>query len=155
SRSCNEKMLTWHLSEAVLGWTSVLVGAILIYFFHVPILDPLLSIGYTLFILWGVTRRLRDVANLLLQGVPGHIDLEKMKRDILEVEGVQGLHDVHVWSLDGQKHIFSAHIVLETGVTSDAKIVKANVNAVLRKHHIDHATLELEAAGECSGEPGY
>lgn len=149
--SMNEKVLTWHLLEDVLGWCAVLVGSILIYLFNIPILDPLMTIGYTLFILWGVTRRMREVSNILLQGVPLHINIDAMKKDLLAIPGVQQVHDIHVWSLEGATDVFSGHIVVDEERLADRAITKSCVNDVLKKHHIEHSTIELEDSSECSG----
>lgn len=150
--SMNEKVLTWHLLEDVLGWGAILVGAILIQLFDIPILDPLMTIGYSLFILWGVTRRMKEVSNILLQGVPLHINIEAMKKDVLAIPGVQQVHDIHVWSLDGATDIFSGHIVVDEERLAARATTKSHINEVLKRHHIEHSTLELESPTECSGD---
>ncbi len=149
-KSMNEKVLTWHLLEDVLGWCVVLVGSILIYLFDIPILDPLMTIAYTIFILWGVTRKMREVSNILLQGVPAHIDMAKLKRALLALPGIKDVHDMHVWSLEGETDVFTGHIVVEEQFLSDPATIKLKANEVLKNHHIEHSTLELESASECS-----
>jgi cobalt-zinc-cadmium efflux system protein len=110
--SANEKVLTWHLLEDVVGWAAVLVGAIIIYFTDFYLIDPILTVGYTLFILWGVYGGLKNVINILMQGTPASVDIEKIKQTILDVEEVQSLHDIHVWSLDGEHNVLTCHAVL-------------------------------------------
>lgn len=151
--SLNEKVLTWHLLEDVLGWTAVLVGAVLIYLFDMPILDPILTIGYTTFILWGVTRRMREVANVLLQGVPAEVDIEALKIDIRKVEGVQNVHDVHVWSLDGETNVLTAHVAVASQSIDDAYTIQRRIKDRLHdQHHIEHSTIELETEATCTGD---
>jgi cobalt-zinc-cadmium efflux system protein len=150
--SANEKVLSWHLLEDVLGWIAVLVGGIIIYFTKWYTVDTLITIGYTTFILFGVSKSLKEVFNLLLQGVPNHIDVQKLETEIKSIDKVINIHDIHVWSLDGEKVIFTAHITLESNVENILEI-KEKVKDVLHHSQIEHSTIEYETEGEC--EDGY
>lgn len=146
----NEKVLSWHLFEDVLGWTAVLIGGALIYFFDLPILDPIITIGFTLFILWGVIRSMGEVSNILLEGVPERIHLQALKSDIRNIEGVEGLHDVHVWSLEGKTNVLSGHIIIKPQSVDDGRSIQQKVKMMLKeKHDIEHATLEIETNEAC------
>src|SRR5690606_11380297 len=104
-KTLNEKVLNWHLLEDVLGWLAVLVVAITMQFIEWPILDPLLSIGFTLFILVNVLRNLSRTGKIFLQAVPDpkvHADVSAALRNIT---GVDDVHHLHLWSLDGEHHI--------------------------------------------------
>ncbi len=149
----NERVLSWHLFEDVLGWCAVLIGGILIYRFDAPIIDPILTIGYTAFILWGVIRSMREVANILLQGVPAHIDIKAAKASVLSLSGVTGIHDIHVWSLDGKNDIFSGHVVVDSALLQVGRLeeTKKKIKETLHAHHIEHSTIELENKEYCSG----
>ncbi|MEM2108697.1 MAG: cation transporter, partial [Candidatus Bathyarchaeia archaeon] len=70
------------------------------------LIDAILTISLTVFILYGATKNLREAINILLQGVPKHIDIEAVKRDIESIKGVLGIHDVHIWSLEGGNRRF-------------------------------------------------
>lgn len=122
--SANEKVLSWHLLEDVIGWAAVLVGATIIYFTDFYIIDPLLTVGYTLFILWGVWGGLKNVMNILMQGTPAEVDIEKNKQEILSVNEVQSVHDIHVWSLDGEHNVLTCHVVLKNCTVAETKKVK-------------------------------
>lgn len=148
--SMNEKVLSWHLLEDVFGWVVVFVGAIVIYFTDYYLIDPVITIFYTLFILWGVVRNLREVYNILMQGVPAHIDVMKIKSAVLALPGVKGVHDVHVWSLEGATDVFTGHVVLEDSLLPDTEVLKAKIKATLAQHHIEHSTIELESERECA-----
>jgi len=149
--SMNEKTLTWHLLEDVLGWIVVLIGSIILHFWHYPILDPIMTIGYTVFILWGVIKNLKESFNILMQGVPSHIDLEHIRQGLLTVKNVVTVHDLHVWSLDGETDVFTGHIVVKDEAIAHPETVKKEVKTELGKHHIEHSTVELESESECSG----
>ncbi|MEG9327839.1 cobalt-zinc-cadmium efflux system protein [Salinimicrobium catena] len=112
-KSLNDKVVSWHLLEDVLGWVAVLIVAIILQFKDWYILDPILSLGITLYILWGVGGRLKDTLHLLLQGVPAGLDMQEVKRQLQQVNHVSSIHHMHVWSLDGEHHVLTAHLVLE------------------------------------------
>jgi cobalt-zinc-cadmium efflux system protein len=147
----NETVLSWHLLEDVLGWVGILVGGVIIYFWKIYLLDPMLTVALTAFILYNVTKNLREAINILLQGVPKHINLEAVKQDILSIKGVIGLHDIHIWSLEGETDVFTAHVVLDNETLKSPEPTKQTIKETLLKHHIEHSTIELESKYHCSG----
>ncbi|MCW4016828.1 MAG: cation diffusion facilitator family transporter [Candidatus Bathyarchaeota archaeon] len=149
--SLNEKVLSWHLLEDVLGWVGILAGAIVIYFWKIYILDPIITIGLTVFILYNVTKSLTEAINILLQGVPKHINLEVVKQDLKSIKGVIGIHDIHIWSLEGETDVFTAHVVLDNETLKSPEPTKQTIKKTLQKHHIEHSTIELESKYHCSG----
>jgi cobalt-zinc-cadmium efflux system protein len=150
-QSMNERALTLHLLEDVLGWVAVLLGSLLMYFWKNPIIDPFMTIGFTLFILWGVGRNLKESLNILMQGVPSHIDLNHIKQGMLGIENVVSVHDLHVWSLDGEHDVFTGHVVVKDQALSKSEKIKKLLKEELEKHHIEHSTVELESESSCSG----
>jgi cobalt-zinc-cadmium efflux system protein len=150
--SLNEKVLSWHLLEDVLGWVGILLGGVLIYFWRFYLIDPLLTIGLTAFVLYGVTENLREAINILLEGVPKHINLDALKQDIKSIKGVLDIHDVHVWSLEGETDVFTAHVVLDDAALQKApEQTRQAIKDVLRRHHVEHSTIELESHYHCVG----
>ena len=149
--SLNEKVLSWHLLEDVLGWIGILVGGVIIYFWKIYLLDPILTIALTTFILYNVTKNLKETINILMQGVPKHINLEAVKQDIITIKGVIGLHDIHIWSLEGETDVFTAHVVLNNETLRSPEPTKQTIKETLQKHHIEHSTIELESKYKCSG----
>jgi cobalt-zinc-cadmium efflux system protein len=149
--SLNEKVLSWHLLEDMLGWVAILVGGVIIYFWKVYLLDPLMTIALTAFILYNVTKNLREAINILLQGVPKHINLEAVKKDLSAIKGVIDVHDIHIWSLEGETDVFTAHVVLDDETLKSPEPTKQTIKETLQKHHIEHSTIELERKDYCSG----
>ena len=150
--SLNEKVLSWHLLEDVLGWVGILVGGVIIYFWKFYMLDPIMTIGLTAFIHYNVTKNLREAINILLQGVPKHINLEAVKKDITAIKGVLGIHDIHIWSLEGETDVFTGHVVLDDEtLKKQPEQTKQTIKETLEKHHIEHSTIELESKYHCSG----
>ena len=150
--SLNEKVLSWHLLEDVLGWVGILVGGVIIYFWKFYLLDPILTVGLTAFILYNVTKNLREAINILMQGVPKNINLEAVKKDLTAIKGVIGIHDIHIWSLEGETDVFTAHVVLDDeALKNKPEQTKETIKETLQKHHIEHSTIEIESRYNCAG----
>lgn len=145
AKTLNEKVITWHLMEDVLGWVAVLFVAIVLLFVDIHYLDPALSLLITAYILWGVGKRLKETLFIFLQGVPEGIDLEEIETKILAIENVASLHHTHVWSLEGEHHVFTAHIKLKNISNFQQLLaVKATVKELLEEYSFDHYTIETE-----------
>jgi cobalt-zinc-cadmium efflux system protein len=142
--SLNQKAVNLHMLEDVLGWAVVLVGAVVMRFVDVPVLDPLLSIGVALFIFIHAVRNLKETLALFTEKTPDDVDIGELRHHLCHIEGVADVHHIHVWSLDGQNHCATMHIVTD----ADSHTIKDLVRQELREHGIGHATLELEAVGE-------
>ena len=110
--SINQKAVMLHLMEDALGWLAVLIGSVVMIFAHVPILDPILSILITIYVLYNAIKNLRAVLNIFLQAAPKSFDQHKLKTKILKVEGVLDVHDIRAWSLDGKAIVLSAHLLV-------------------------------------------
>ena len=142
--SLNQKAVNLHMLEDVLGWVIVLIGAIAMRFTDLYIIDPLMSIGVAIFILINALKNLKDVIDLFLEKTPHDINIDEIAEHICEVEGVLGVHHIHVWSMDGHNNYATMHVV----VNGDAHIIKDKIRDELREHGIGHVTLELEAEDE-------
>ena len=145
----NEKVLTWHLLEDVLGWVAVLIVSIVLLFVELPILDPLLSIGFTLFILFNVFKNLKSTLVLFLQAAPDKETQERIKQSLIEFPEVNGIHHMHFWSLDGESHVLTAHLELSDNFDVKELIkLKQEVAAKLSSYHLSHTTIEFEFLNE-------
>lgn len=148
-KSLNERVVSWHLVEDVLGWVAVLIVAIVLLFRDIPFLDPALSILITLYILYNVVKRLRDTLHLFLQGVPEGIPVEEVRNRILAVPHVRSLHHTHVWSLEGEHHVFTSHVRLHDIQTFSQVVgVKTQIKAILKEYPFSHYTIETELEEE-------
>ena len=149
--SMNEKAISWHMLDDVLGWSTILLGSIAIQIWNLPILDPIMTIGFIAFTLWGVTRNLRESLNIFLEGVPAHISVEGIKADLLAIEGVLAVHDVHVWSLEGETDMLTAHVIVSNELLLKSDGTRLQLKKCLEKHHIEHSTIEIESENACAG----
>ncbi|HET8685526.1 MAG TPA: cation diffusion facilitator family transporter, partial [Methanosarcina sp.] len=148
--SQSEKVLSWHLLEDILGWIALLTGSIIMMFWDKPVIDPIMTIGFTIFVLWGASKNAKETLNLLLEGVPENIDIDAIKEAILSVEGVKRIHDLHIWSLEGETDILTAHVVVENKYLQTPDKMRQSIKNKLEERHIEHSTLELEGEGLCS-----
>lgn len=144
-KSLNERVVSWHLMEDVLGWAAVLVVAIVLKFENNLYLDPALSLLITLYILYGVTKRLKETLFIFLQGAPVEVDMQKLKSEVLNLENVESMHHTHTWSLEGERHVFSTHIRLRN-IENLAQLVEVRyaIKDVLRQYPFSHYTVETE-----------
>ena len=142
--SLNQKAVNLHMLEDVLGWAVVLVGAIVMRFTDLVFLDPLMSIGVAIFILVNAVKGLGEAIDLFLEKTPHGVDVHELEAHITEIDGVLGVHHIHVWSMDGQSHYATMHIVTK----GEQHEIKERVREELREHGIGHVTLELEGEGE-------
>jgi cobalt-zinc-cadmium efflux system protein len=151
-RSLNESMAQWHLLEDTLGWVVVLAGSAAMAAWELPIIDPLLSLLLAAFVMVNVLRNLRRVAHVLLQGAPPGFDLDGFERQVCEIPGIVGSHHTHTWTLDGEHHVFSTHLVLRRSATrEEIMAVKQRIYELLKPLHFAHTTIEIELEGEpCS-----
>jgi len=150
-KSQNEKMLSWHLLDDVLAWIVILIGGILIKFWDNHIIDPILTLGITAFVIFGVIRNLKGTLNILLEGVPEHINIEKLKESIFGIKGVKNVHDIHVWSLDGEMSLLTAHVVVDEKLLKSPDGIRKKIKGILRPFNIEHSTLEIESEEFCLG----
>ncbi|MCC8154071.1 MAG: cation transporter, partial [Tannerellaceae bacterium] len=128
---------------------AVLVVSIVMMFVYLPILDPLLSIGISLWILSNIYKNLKDAFNVFLQHIPLDVDVEKLEAQIRSLDKVSSLHDVHLWTLDGEENIMTVHIVTENSIThEEQKELKQAIRLLCDEAHIHHVTIEFETLGE-------
>jgi len=151
-KTLNERVISWHLVEDVLGWVAILIVSIVLHFKDIPYLDPALSLLITVYILWNVIQRLKETLVIFLQGEPSDVDREAIEREILSIEHVESIHHTHIWSLDGEHHVFTTHLKL--GPIQDLNemlSIKYQVKEIMKKYPFEHYTIETEIDSESCG----
>lgn len=140
--SLNQKAVNLHMLEDVLGWIVVLVGAIIMRFTDISIIDPLMSMGVAIFILINAIKNLKEVLDLFFEKIPNNISIEEIKHHIKKIDGVIDVHHIHVWSMDGYHNYATMHIV----ANENSHEIKDKIREELKEHGIGHATLEIESS---------
>lgn len=143
--SLNQKAVNLHMLEDVLGWIVVLIGAILMKFTDIRIIDSVLSIFVAIFIFKNAFNNLKKIIDLFLEKTPNNISIEEIKEHVLKIKGVENIHHIHVWSIDGYHNYLTMHVV----VKSKSKNIKELVKETLKELGISHSTLEIEDIKEC------
>ena len=146
--SLNERAVYLHLLEDVLGWVATLIAGIIMYYRALPIIDPILAIGISAFILFNVFKNLKQAMKIILQGTPEDINPQKVMDKLREIPEIKSTHDCHIWSMDGQYHILSFHAVVEDLSIRELSAIKTRAKSLLHDEQIDHVTIEFETEGE-------
>ncbi len=147
--SLSERAVMLHMLEDVLGWIAVLIVSVVMLFVDWPVLDPLLSIGISCWVLFNVYRNLKATLKILMQEVPQDIDLQALTADVLGLEGVISLHDMHLWTLDGEHHVITLHVAVSGRETlQQVRLIKCKVREICARYGVAHATIELEEENE-------
>ena len=146
-RNLNSKVISWHMLEDVLGWAAVLVVSIVLLIQKEPILvlDPLLSLAVTAIVLFNVIKNLKKTLTLFLQGVPDSVNVGEIEEEIQKMEMVSGIHHTHVWSLDGEQHVLTTHVILGEGAKKEQiRAIKSKIKELSERHGLAHTTVEFE-----------
>ncbi|MCB9034765.1 MAG: cation transporter [Chitinophagales bacterium] len=143
--SHNEKVVALHFLEDILGWIAVLIGSVVIYFTNWYIIDPILSFIIACIIMFNVYRNIKSSIKIILQAVPENINIKDIQSTLLEIEYITSIHDIHIWSLDGNSNIMTAHIVTNLPINQQNNAtIKAMVHEKLQPFAIEHITIEIE-----------
>ncbi|HSB51949.1 MAG TPA: cation diffusion facilitator family transporter [Dissulfurispiraceae bacterium] len=144
-RTLNVRVVLWHLLEDILGWVAVLVVGLTLMVKDIPILDPLLSVLITLYVLYNVIRNFRKTFALFLQAVPEDVDLERVEGRLRSLDKVVSVHHTSVWSLDGVHHVLTTHVVVPGDATKgDILNLKSDIRSLTESLDFTHTTVEFE-----------
>jgi cobalt-zinc-cadmium efflux system protein len=137
-----------HLMGDVISTLGAILAGIIIAFTNWNWLDPLVSVLIGVFILWNAWGILRQSIHILLESTPKSIDVNSLISDLLQVDGVRDVHDLHVWSISENLRALSAHVTTDDVLVSAGLPIQEKVNELLaHKYNIQHATLQLECEG--------
>lgn len=145
--SINQKAVNLHMLEDVFGWIVVLVGAILMKYTDISMIDSIMSIGVAIFILVNAFKNFSEILSLFLERVPSDISLAEVKKHLNEIEGVIDVHHIHLWSLDGNTNYLTMHVVTNS---KNINKLKKKIREELLEHEISHVTIEIEEDDNCS-----
>jgi cobalt-zinc-cadmium efflux system protein len=154
-RDLNQHSAFIHLAGDALSTLGALVAGVLIMLTGWYILDPLISVLIGLLIVWNAWLIIRESVEILLEGTPRDIDMQAMVADIQQIDGVRGMHDLHVWSITQNMRALSAHVLVGDEPISVGAGIQRQINDVLQQqYNIAHATLQLECVG-CEADTLY
>lgn len=137
--SINQKAVSLHMMEDMLGWISVLIGAMIMKFTKWSFIDPCISIIISIFIMYHAIKNIVIITNMFLIKAPSNINIEHIKHSLIILPGIKDVHHIHVWSLDEANVVATLHVVAEYNSG-----MKKMIKQTLKKHGISHATIEFE-----------
>jgi len=143
-----------HVLGDLLGSVAALASGVVIVLTGWTPIDPILSLVICVLIVIAAVRLIGDAAQVVMEGVPGHLDVEAVRLTMRSVAGVHGIHDLHIWQVSGRRVALSAHVVVTDLQRWPATLEHLN-RALLERHGIDHPTLqaELPEPGGCEHQP--
>ncbi len=147
-RSLNARSAFLHVLSDTISSVAILLGAgAMALRPELWWIDPLLSIGISALIVWGAWRLVLEITDILMEAVPGHIDVAEVTRQMEGAEGVLAVHDLHIWSISTGMCALSAHLVVDGVAIGRNDEILTEVKARLRHTFgIDHTTLQIESA---------
>jgi len=144
-QTLNARVVSLHLLEDVFGWVAVLFVAIVMLFVDLPILDPILSLLVSGWVIVQAVRSLIETAKLFLQGVPSTSSVRELEEAFRRIPKVVATHHTHIWSLDGYSNVFSTHLVVEEDCEwEEVCEIKRSVHALTKEFNLEHSTIEIE-----------
>jgi cobalt-zinc-cadmium efflux system protein len=147
SESLNIKGAFLHVLSDTLGSVGAISAGLIMIFTRWYQADPLISMLIGLLIFYGSSKLIRESVNVLLEGVPYGIDVNAVERKIIELKGVKGIHDLHIWCITPTRMcIMSAHVVVNKGINKK-KLLSDLISMLKEQFGIDHTTIQLEDEG--------
>lgn len=147
--SLNQKAVNLHMLEDVFGWIVVLIGSVLMKFTNISIIDPILSLCVAVFIFVAALKNMNSALDIFLEKTPHDIDINDLRKHLLNIKGVKDVHHIHVRTIDGYNNFVTLHVVAD----KYNKKIKNDVREELKEHGINHSTIELEMTDEyCDSE---
>jgi len=132
-----------HVFGDLLGSIGAIVAGLLIYFFNWNLADPIASVIVAVLILGSGFRITKDALHILMEGKPEELDVDALKKMLVDLEGVKAIHDVHVWSITNEFPTMTCHLVVDDTVNRDELLERAT-SSIKEKFNISHTTIQIE-----------
>ncbi|WP_163970812.1 cation diffusion facilitator family transporter [Oceanobacillus halotolerans] len=139
----NIKSALIHVFGDLLGSVGAIVAGVLIYLFNWNIADPIASVVVAILIFISAIRITKESLHVLMEGKPHHIDTSEINTILLQLDGVENVHDLHVWSITSEFPAMSCHVVVNKQTDRDLLLQKA-INAIKQNFQISHCTIQIE-----------
>ncbi len=144
-----------HMLGDALSSIGIIAGAIVIRYTGWEQVDPLLSILIGVLIIWTARDVIKESLNILLEGLPRGMNLRSVIGAMRQVEGVEDIHDLHIWSLGSRTHALSCHVLIADVPPSESEGILRRLNTMLcDRFHIEHTTVQFEHTGCALAENG-
>lgn len=139
----NEKAIFLHQLGDVFEWVAILIlGLVLMVWDGAQYLDPFVSIGIAVWLIFNLGRNLYKSVEVLLQKTPDNFDVDEFKALILAIEGVNDIEDFHIWSLDGIDSVMTLKVNVDFG--NNVEMIKKEIYSISNRYHVVDITIELD-----------
>ena len=142
--SVNQRMVSLHLLGDCLGWVAVLLGSIVMLFVEIPLLDPILSVCISLYILYNVVHNLIVAFRIVLEGVPADVNYKALKAEVAALSGIAEINELRVWSLDNEHHAAEVHLTTALATLDEIEVLKESLRTTLEKYGVMMSTIEVK-----------
>lgn len=144
-KDINVKSAFLHLASDALVSLGLVIGGIIIYYTHLYWIDPLLSLVICMVIIVSTWNLLKDSLRLSLDGVPDNVDLQKVKNEILKINGVNDFQHLHVWAISTNQNAMTGHLIVSAELSNtEIEIIKNKIKHELEHLNIHHSTIETD-----------
>lgn len=126
-----------------IGSLAIIITGTVLYFTDFYLIDPLISIFLVLFIIPRIWLLLKKSVHILMEGVPPNISYEEVKKSILEIKGVTGIFDLHIWTISSNQDALTAHVVISDRTKSEL-VLREIMSILEKKFNISHSTIQIE-----------
>ena len=133
-----------HMMGDAISSLAIVAAAVLIHFTGLNVIDPLLSVLIGALIIWTAWDIIQESLNVLLEGLPRGMELNRVMEAMRKVEGVIDVHDLHIWSLGSSAHALSCNVLIEDMPPSESNSILQRINELLCTFHIHHTTVQFE-----------
>ncbi len=142
--SVNQRMVSLHLLGDCLGWVAVLLGSIVMLFVEIPLLDPILSVCISLYILYNVVHNLIVAFRIVLEGVPADVNYKALKEEVTSLPGIAEVSELRVWSLDNEHHAAEAKLTTTLITLEEVETLKSSLRQLFTKYGIEQSVIEID-----------
>ncbi len=132
-----------HVMGDLLGSLAAIAAGVLIVWKGWRWADPLFSVAISLLIVWNSWRIVADAVNVLLEGVPSHINPSDVEQAIKTINGVREVHDLHIWTITSDRHVLTAHVVV-TNADESCRVLREVRSMLAERFHLSHSTIQIE-----------
>lgn len=136
----NEKAILFHLLGDIFEWISILIISLILIFVDLSFLDPIVSIGISIWLIYNLVKTLISSLDIILQKSPKNINIKEFKSLILSIDGVVSIEDFHIWSLDGVESILTLKITIDN---DEYDLIKSKINKLSSNYNIVDSTIEI------------
>lgn len=145
SGDVNMRSVFIHMLGDTLSTAAVIAGGAAILFTGQTWVDPALSLAIAALIVWSSVSIVKETLNILLEGAPRGVSLTEVRSALAQIEGVEDVHDLHVWSLGSQTHALASHVTIADIPPSESGRILEEIKSALRdRFHIHHTTIQFE-----------